>query len=109
MVVDTGGGEVFLVLPRVLLEGGELVGGHRAADLDLLAVGHMLEWVWAEGGGDPFKTVLPLGGRLLSKGTMFEQASEESPPFLAKLGLAKPFLLGKRMFITFTFFSQPVG
>ena len=50
-----------------------------------------------------------MGGRLLSKGTKFEQASEESPPFLADLGLAEPFLPGTGMFITFTFFSKPVG
>ena len=86
------GGDVFLLPPRVLLEGGASVKGRRAAELDLLVVGHTLERVRVEGGGELFKTIFPMEGRPLSKGTTFEQASEESSPFLADLGLAEPFL-----------------
>ena len=50
-----------------------------------------------------------MGGRPLLKGTTSEQASEESSPFLADLGFVEPFLPDTGMFITFTFFSQPVG
>ena len=103
MVVDTGGEKVFLLLPRALLEKDSC----GVVNLDLLAIGRTLEWVRVEGGKDPSKTILPMGGRLLLKGTTSEQVSEESPPFLADLGLAEPFLHGTRMFITFTFFSQP--
>ena len=109
MVVDTGGGEVFLLLPRVLLEGRASIDGCEAMNLDLLVVGRSLERVRAEGGGEPSKTILPMGGRPLSKGTTFEQASEGSSPFFADLGLAELFLLGTGMFITFTFFPQPEG
>ena len=104
-MVDIGGGEVFLLLPRVLLEGGVSVDSCKAVNLDLLVVGRMLEQVRAEGGEDPSKTILPMGGRLLLKGTTSEQASEVSPPILAELDLAEPFLPGTGMFITFTFFS----
>ena len=104
MVVDAGG-DVFLLLPCVLLEGGALVDGSRTADLDLLAVGCTLEQVWAERGGELSKTISPMGGRPLSKGTMPEQASKELSPFLADLGLVEPFLPGTKMFITFIFFS----
>ena len=72
MVVDVEGRDVFLLLPRVLLEGGALVDGCEVANLDLLAVGHMLEWVLAKGGGELSKTLLPMGGRLLLKGTTSE-------------------------------------
>ena len=109
MVVDAGGGDVFLLLPRVLLEGGALVDGYRVVKLNLLAVGRMLGWVRVEGGGVFFKTILPMGGRPLSKGTTSEQASKKSSPFLVDLGLAEPFLPSTGMFITFIFFSQPVG
>ena len=49
-------GDVFLLLPRVLLEEGALVDSHRAADLDLLVVGRTLEQVRSEGGGELSKT-----------------------------------------------------
>ena len=97
------------MLPRVLLEGGASIDNRGAVNLDLVVVGRMLERVRVEGGREPSKTILPMGGRPLSKGTTSEQASEESPPFLEDLDLAEPFLLGTGMFITFTFFSQPVG
>ena len=109
MAVDTGGGEVFLLLARVLLEGGASVDNRGVVSLDLLVVGRSLERVRAEGGGEPSKTILPMGGRPLSKGTTSEQASEGSSPFFADLGLAELFLPGTGMFITFTFFSQPEG
>ena len=85
-------GDVFLLLPRVLLEEGALVDSRRAADLDLLAMGRILERVRVEGGGELFKTIFPMEGRPLSKGTTSEQALEESSPFLVDLGLAEPFL-----------------
>ena len=94
MVVDAREGEVFLLLPCVLLEGGASIDSHGAVNLDLLAVGRTLERVLAEGGGKFSKTILPMGGRPLSKGITFEQAAEESSPFLADLGLAEPFLPG---------------
>ena len=109
MVVDTGGGEVFLLLPCVLLEEGALVDIRGVENLDLLAVGRTLEYVRAEGGREPFKTILPIGGRPLSKGTMSKQASEGSSLFFVNLGLTELFLPGTGMFITFTFFSQPAG
>ena len=91
-MVDARGGDIFLLLPRVLLEEGASVDGRRAVGLDLLAVGRLLERVQVEGGGELSKTMLPMGGRLFSKGTMSEQASEESLPFLADLDLAELFL-----------------
>ena len=72
MVVDVGGGDVFLLLPRVLLEGGASVDGRGAAGLDLLAIGCLLERARAKGGGELSKTMLPTGRRSLSKGTMSE-------------------------------------
>ena len=74
--------------------------GRGAVDLGLLARGHALEWVRAEEGEEPFKTIWPMGGRSLSRGTT-------SPPFLEDLGLAGPFLPGAKRFVIFTFFSQP--
>ena len=63
-MVDEGGRDVFLLLPRVLLEGGAFVDGRGAAGLGLPAVGCLLERVQAEGGGEPSRTTLPMGGRL---------------------------------------------
>ena len=82
MVVDIRGGKAFLLLPRVLLEEGAFVDSHRAMNLNLLAVGHTLERVRVEGGGEPSKTIFLMGGRPLSKGTMSELALEGSSPFL---------------------------
>ena len=65
--------------------------------------------VRVEGGGEPSKTMLPMGGRSLSKIIMFEQVSEESSPFLANLDLVELFLASTGAFITFTLFSQPLG
>ena len=105
-MVDAGG-EVFLLLPCVLLEGEVSVEGCGVVNLDLLAVGRTLERVRVEGGGEPSKTILLMGGRPLSKDTTSEQASKESPPFFADLGLAELFLLGTGMFITFTSSPNP--
>ena len=107
MVVDIEGGEFFLLLPRVRLDGGASIDSREAMNLDLVVVGRMLERVWAEEGEEPFKTILPMGGRPLSKGTMSEQALEGSSPFFADLGLAELFLLGTGMFITFTSSPNP--
>ena len=113
MVADKRGGDFFLLLPRVLLEGEASIDGRGVVGLDLLAVGCLLEQVRAEEGGELSKTILPMGGRLPSKGTILEQVSEESSPFLAGLGLAdrdvEPFFMGMGRFVTFTFFSQLVG
>ena len=112
-MTDERGGDVFLLLPLVLLDGGASVYTRRAVSLNLLGVGRLLEWVRAEGEGELSKTILPMGGRLPSKGTMSEQVSKESSPFLAVLGLAdqdaEPFFAGIGRFVTFTLFSQPVG
>ena len=83
MVVDTGGGEVFLLLPHVLLEGGASIDSCGAVNLDLLAVGRTLERVRAAGGGE------------LSKGTTSEQGSS---PFFADLGLVELFLPDKNVY-----------
>ena len=63
-MADEGGGDVFLLLPWVLLEGGAFMDGRGAAGLFLPAVGRLLERVRAEGGGEPLRTILPMGGRL---------------------------------------------
>ena len=76
--------------------------GRGVVDLGLLTAGRALERVQAEEGGKPFKTIRPIEGRSLSKGTT-------SPPFLADLGLTVSFLPDARRFIIFTFFSQPGG
>ena len=86
-MANVGGGDVFLFLPWVLLEVGVSTDGRGAVGLDLLVVGCLLERVRAEG-GELSKAVLPIGGRLLSKGTISEQVLEESSPFLVDLGLA---------------------
>ena len=73
-MVDEGGGDVFLLLPRVLLEEGASVGGREVVGLDLPAVGRLLEWVQAKGGGELSKTILPIGGRPPSKGTILNKS-----------------------------------
>ena len=72
MVADVGGGDVFLLLPRVLLEGGASADGYRVMGLDLLVVERLLERVQAEGGGELSKTILHIGGRPPLKGTISE-------------------------------------
>ena len=69
-------------------------------DLGLLTASCALERVQAEERGEPFKTIRPIGGRSLSKGTT-------SPPFFVDLGLVGPFLPGAERFVIFTFCSQP--
>ena len=63
MVADERGGDIFLLLPRVLQEGGASVDGCGAASLDLPEVGRLLEQVRVKGGGEPSKTMLPMRGR----------------------------------------------
>ena len=58
--VDEGGGDVFLLLPRVLLES---MVGLGAEGLHLHAIEHLLEWVNAEGREQLSRTMLPIGGR----------------------------------------------
>ena len=81
-MVDVGGGDVFLLLPWVLLERGASSDSHGVVGLDFPTVEHLLERVRAEGGRELYKTMLPTRGRSPSKGTMFEQVSEESSLFL---------------------------
>ena len=112
-MVDVGGGDVLLLLPRVLLEGGVSADGRGAVGLNLLAVRRLLERVQAREGGELSKTMLPMRGRTPLKGTMSEQVLEKSSPFLADLGLVDQgvelFFKGTEMFVTFTLFSQPIG
>ena len=116
-MADGGGGYVFLLLPRVLLEGGAsmdgLKDGLRMEVIGLLAVEHLLEQVRAEGGRELSRTMLPIGGRPPLYVTRSEQVSKETSLLLADLGLSvqdtKPFFAGIGRFITFTFFSQPEG
>ena len=65
-MVERGGKDVFLFLPRVLLEARASILGLRAEGLGLLAIERLLERVRAEEGGEPSKTMLPMGGRPLS-------------------------------------------
>ena len=51
MVVDQAGGDAFLLLPRVLLEGGASKDGLGVEGIGLLAVERLLERVRVEGGG----------------------------------------------------------
>ena len=60
-MVDAGGGDVFLFLPRVLLEEEASADGHGAVGLDLLTVGCLLKRVRAKKGGKLSKTMLPRG------------------------------------------------
>ena len=64
-MVDGGGKDVFLFLSWVLLEGAASILGLRAKGLGLL-VERLLEQVRAEGGGEPSKIMLLMGGRPLS-------------------------------------------
>ena len=62
-MVDEGGGDVFLLLPWVLLEGGASTDGRGVVGLDLLVIGRLLERVRVEGGGKALRTILPIEGR----------------------------------------------
>ena len=62
-MANGGGGDVFFLLPRVLLEGGVFVVGLGAESLRLLAIERLLEWVKAEGREELSRTILPIRGR----------------------------------------------
>ena len=62
-MADEGGGDVFLLLPRVLLEGRVSMVGLGAEGLRLHAIERLLEWVKAEGKEELSRTMLPIGGR----------------------------------------------
>ena len=112
-MADGASGDVFLLLPRVLLEGGTSTDGLGVEGLDLFAIEHLLERVQAEGGGELLRTMPLIEGRPPLYGTKQEQVSEKSSPLLADLDLAvrdiEPFFTCVRRFTTFTFFSQPGG
>jgi len=88
MVANGTGGDVFLLLPWVLLKGGASTDGFGMGGLDLAVVECLVEQVLVEGGGELSRTMLPIEGRSSLYGTMSEQVLEESSPFLADLGLA---------------------
>jgi len=48
-VADGADGDVFFLLPQVLLDRGASAGGFGAEGLSLLAVERLLEWVRAKG------------------------------------------------------------
>ena len=66
-MADVKWGDVFLLLPRVLLKKA-LANGRRAVCLDLPAIGHLLERVQVKGGGELSKAMLPIGGKPPQKG-----------------------------------------
>lgn len=105
-MVDKGGGDVFLLLPEVLLEGGESEGYLGMGGLDLVAADPLVERVLS-------RTMLPIGRRLSLLGIMSKQTSETLSLILTGLDLVdletKPFFVGAGMFTTFTFFSQLEG
>ena len=110
-MANEAGGDVFLLLPQVLLEGGASTDGFGVGGLGLPIVERLLEQGRAELRGELFRTILPMGGRPPLHGMISEQVSEESSPFLVDLGLVvrdtEPFFVGVGRFTTFTFFFQP--
>ena len=108
-MANEAGGDVFLLLPQVLLEGGASMDGFGVGGLGLPIVERLLEQGRAELRGELFRTILPMGGRPPLHGMISEQVSEESSPFLVDLGLVvrdtEPFFVGVGRFTTFTFFS----
>jgi len=62
-MVDEGGGDVFLLLSWVMLEGGASMDGRGAEGLGLPVIGCLLERVRVEGGGKALRTILPIEGR----------------------------------------------
>ena len=61
-MVDARGGDVFLLLPCVLLDGGALEGCLSKGGLDLVAVDLLVERVLTEKGEMLSRTMLPIGG-----------------------------------------------
>ena len=82
-MVDGLSEDVFLLLPRVLLEGRASTDGFGAGGLSLLVVGGLgllvveglLEQVQAEEGGESSRNILPIGRRPPLYGMMLEQVS----------------------------------
>jgi len=62
-VEDGAGGDVFLFLSWVLLEGGATEGCLGKGGLDWAIVDLLAEWALAKGGGVLLRTMLPMGGR----------------------------------------------
>lgn len=62
-MADESGGDVFLLLPQVLLKEGAHVDGRGVEGLGLPVVGRLLERVRVEGGGELLRAMLPMGGR----------------------------------------------
>lgn len=75
-MADGADGDVFLLLPQVLLEGGASTNGLGAKGLGLLVVERLLEQVRAEGGEELLRTMLPMGERPPPYGTRPEQVLE---------------------------------
>ena len=86
-MADGAGGDVFLFLPRVLLEGGASMDGLGAKGLGLLIVERLLEQVRAEGGGELLRTMLPIGRRPPLYEIRSKKVLKESSSLLADLGL----------------------
>ena len=59
-MVDGAGGDIFLLLPQVLLEGEASTNGFGVGGLGLPIVERLLERVRAEGGGELSRTILPI-------------------------------------------------
>ena len=62
-MVDGVGGYVFLLLPRVLLEGGASEGCLDMGGLNWATIDLLVERALVEGGGVLSKTMLQMGGR----------------------------------------------
>lgn len=112
-MVDEAGGDDFLLLAWVLLEGEASMDGFGVEDLALPLVECLLERVRTEGEGEPSITMLLIRRRPPLYGIRSEQVSKESSPLLTDLGLTvqdtDSFFVGIGRFTTFTLFSQPGG
>ena len=59
-MANEAGGDVFLLLPQVLLEGGASMDGFSVGGLDLATVERLLNRVEAEGTIEILRTMLPM-------------------------------------------------
>lgn len=59
-MADEAGRDVFLLLPRVLLEGRTSTDGFGVGGLGLVTVKLLLEQIRAEGKGELYRTMLPI-------------------------------------------------